>query len=506
MPQWIRHALRSDLVRCALVVFGCTALSMVFSLRGIYQENIVMVYLIGVLLVIVDTKSFVWGSLVSAICVLAINFFFAFPYFSFRINDPNDVVTFFIFLIVCVIASTLTSKLQRQIQISKNNEKQTNSLYQISRGFLNISGIPQIAAYSLGVLKDLPHCHFCLYAADFKGQLSDPYWDETSSSQEIPPPSQEQVLQCFSQDQINGFSTSWFSDSPWRCFPVGGSSSVLGVLGVYCPTGVLPSEYLSFLQTVISQTASALERENLYTRQEEIRIDAEREKLRNTLLRSLSHDLRTPLTSMAGSTSFLMESLDHLDRETILSLLGDLSQDIAWLSNLIENLLNMTRIQDGKLLLQKQPEVVDDLIAVANSRVQKLLEHRTLTIKNSEEILLVLVDGKLITQVLINLLNNAIQHTPDGCHIWVSVYPQGERVYFEVSDNGGGIRPEVADHIFESFVTSSGESGDHHRGVGLGLSICKNIIQAHGGAIEAFNNPTGGATFRFWLPGEKAEE
>jgi len=243
-----------------------------------------------------------------------------------------------------------------------------------------------------------------------------------------------------------------------------------------------------------------MEREELHQAEERHRINIEKERLRNNLLRSISHDLRTPLTAIAGGSEFLLDRSRDIDEETKRSLLADIHSDAVWLGTMVENLLNMARIQEGKLIIKKQGEIVDDIVSEALSRVAKNIGQHRLSYIPSQGILLVPLDGQLIIQVLINLLNNAIEHTKADCHIVVKVEQQQDNVEFSVSDDGGGMEKDVLDHLFESFGTSGKNAAESRKGAGLGLSICKATILAHGGSITGMNNAEGGATFSFSLP------
>jgi two-component system sensor histidine kinase KdpD len=295
---------------------------------------------------------------------------------------------------------------------------------------------------------------------------------------------------------ICGFGESCFDKERSKYFPIKSSHKMLGVLEVDCIKGDISKEEQLCIDTLFSQLTIAAEREMLSASEEINRLNIEKEKLRNNLLRSISHDLRTPLTGISGGANFLAESLATLDTETIKSLLNDISCDASWLSNLVDNLLNMTRIQDGKLLIKLKNEVVDDILAEAVARIIKRGGKHIIKTSKPKEIMLVPMDGQLIIQVLVNLLDNSIKHTKDNSEIQLSSYSRQGNMVFEVSDNGGGIRAEIMDNLFESFVSG----GDSQRGMGLGLSICQAIIKAHNGNISAENNDKGGATFRFTLP------
>lgn len=492
-----------NICKVLAILILCTMLSWALSSLGIRESNILMVYLIGVLVVIIETRGYFWGILASVLCVFVYNFFFTQPLYTFRISDRNYLTTFFIFFIVSSIASTLSSKLQRQVAISRMRERETKHLYEISRSYLHISGIENIVRHALDSLSYLQEREVVCYIAQGFSELGIPYRQEPMTA---PLDNDTPARWCFTNVVPCGFGTSYYQSSRWKYIPIQSNSRVLGVLGVYCGEKDLTEEESILIQTVLSQMALALEREMLYSEQEKTRLEMEKEKLRNNLLRAISHDLRTPLTGIAGSTGFIIDSFDRLSKEEIISLLTAIGNDVGWLNNLVDNLLNMTRIQDGKLTIDKRNEVVDDIVSEAVHRVSRFLKGRELSIQMPDDVLLAAMDGKLIVQVLVNLLDNAGKHTHEGAHIKLHAYRDGDEVVFAVSDDGGGIKEELLNAIFDSFVTGKGDSADGHRGIGLGLSICQAIVKAHGGEIVAYNNEQGGATFQFALPLEKGEE
>ena len=239
-----------------------------------------------------------------------------------------------------------------------------------------------------------------------------------------------------------------------------------------------------------------LEKKKLCVQQRRARLAQRR------MLANMAHDLRTPLTGIAGSSNFLYDNYGSLDEETAKSMLNDICTDAEWLNSMVENLLNMTRIQEGRLDIQKKKEVVDDLISGAVTLVSKRLgDHRLKTV-TPHDIVLLPVDARLFTQVLVNLIDNAIRHSGNDTTITVSARVMGNFITFKVSDNGSGIPEERLDKIFDNFFTTAYENGDKQRGVGLGLTICKAIVEAHGGHIKAVNNEGGGTTFQVDMPME----
>lgn len=480
-----------------IIILLCTLLAFVCNDLNIRTENIIMIYLIGVVFIIIETHHLLWAIISSLLSVLAFNYFFTDPYYSLKINDSNYLITIFIFLIVSFITTSLVNKLQQHARISKHNEMQTKALYEITRSYLNMSDTKDILKHHIQTLYDYQGIITEIYYKE-DGQDSFTYYPHPDKA--FSQRSDEQIAKwCFMQDQECGFHTAFFDQSKWSYHPLHNHHECLGVYTIYHKDD--HDESSIFIHTLISQMLMALERENLYEQHQKNKVEIEKEKLRNNLLRTMSHDLRTPLTSIQGSSSLIIENYDTLDDDTILNLIKNVESDALWLNQLVENLLNMTKIQDGRLLLNKQIEVVDDLILEAIHRCETRKGEHSIHAHLPETLDTVYVDGHLIIQVLINFIDNAIKHTPDTSHIDIYYHNEKDMGVFEVIDDGDGIDSTIQHTLFESFVTTKNDRSDAKRGVGLGLSICKAIIEAHGGTIYAHNQKESkGAVFGFQIP------
>lgn len=231
------------------------------------------------------------------------------------------------------------------------------------------------------------------------------------------------------------------------------------------------------------------------------KIRAEKEEFKTLLLQSVSHDLRTPLTSISANADYLLRS-DTTDEKTRKELLGSIVEDATWLNNMVENLLSMTRVQDEDVALDKTPEIVDEIVGEAVRRMERRKGGHELSVHLPEEIIVAPMNARLIVQVLVNLIDNAIKHSTPDSFIEVLAWKDKEVVWFAVSDNGGGIGSEDSERLFARFYATEHTDGGR-RGIGLGLSICKAIVEAHGGTMTVRNNQQGGATFEFALPLEE---
>ncbi len=234
--------------------------------------------------------------------------------------------------------------------------------------------------------------------------------------------------------------------------------------------------------------------------EEQIRQEMGREELRATLLRSVAHDLRSPLTALVGTSRMLEDDYDRFADEERRQLISSVSEEALWLTNKVENILQKTAFDENKPIVVKQYEAIDDVVGEAVSRMERLMRGREFHVELPDEVVMAPMDGNLIVQVLMNVLANAVRHTPQDSAITLSVAQKRDAVEFSVADTGQGVDPAVADTLFDRFVTLGADASDRRRGIGLGLAICRVIVEAHGGTIAAESNRPHGAVFRFTLP------
>lgn len=227
---------------------------------------------------------------------------------------------------------------------------------------------------------------------------------------------------------------------------------------------------------------------------------AQKEQLRANLLRSISHDLRTPLTSISGNASNLLSNSDSFDDETKRQIYSDIYDDSMWLINLVENLLSVSRMEDGKMIMHIQTELMDEIITEALRHIDKRSSNHSIKVIGEDDFILAKIDGKLIVQVIINIVDNAIKYTEDGTEITIHYRKDGDWIVVDIADTGKGIADIEKPRVFEMFFTGSNTIADNRRSIGLGLFLCKSIIQAHGGEICLLDNQPKGSIFRFTLP------
>jgi two-component system sensor histidine kinase KdpD len=467
-------------IKCLLwVVMICgltTSLSVLLNSMGIGKENTLMIFLIGVLAITVLTKGYFYGFIGSIVSLLLFNYFFTEPLHSFIISNAQDYILIAFFLLASLICGTMSSKFQRQTEIAKQNEKTARQFYDISESFLNLSSTSSIVKKGINYINKYSNYPCSVKLDHTKFDAEESYYCS------------------------DNFSLPDYDKSKLYILPIKGLASQIGTITLANVDQPLSYEKEMLIKTVVYQMALVLDREFIYNERERIKLAMESEHLKSTLLRSVSHDIRTPLTGILGASSLILDSYEGLDDSTIRKLITDINEESSWLINSVQNILDMTRISEGHLMVNKEFESVDDLINQTVTHIPWLTNSNRLRVVMSDDIILVETDGRLIVQVLVNLLDNAVKHSGPNSIVELKAYREDNNVVFEVSDNGFGIAESIKSTLFESFITHPRYIADSSRGVGLGLAICKAIVEAHGGTITASDNPGGGAIFRIVLP------
>ena len=281
------------------------------------------------------------------------------------------------------------------------------------------------------------------------------------------------------------------------------SQNVYGVVGIAIGETPLDAFENSIMLSILGECALALQNDKISREREKAALLAKNEQLRANLLRSISHDLRTPLTSISGNAGILLESEENIDREKRKQLYADIYDDSIWLINLVENLLSVTRIEDGTMKMRLSTELIDEVVTEALRHTDRRRGEHRIQVKHADTFLLVKMDSRLIMQVIINLVDNAIKYTPPESNIIIEIKKEQNQAVITVSDDGTGITQEAKAHIFDMFYTAETKSADSRRSLGLGLALCKSIVAAHGGTITVSDNIPHGAVFTVMLPTEE---
>lgn len=497
----------TDLLKVVLITAAATGISFCFYTLGLREANIITVYILGVLLTAIWTNGHLYGALASLLSVISFNFFFTVPRFTLAANDPDYPVTFLIMLVASVISSTLATRVKKQARQSAQKayymELLINSNQKLQQG-RDEQEIIQIAAEQVSALLDRP----VLYALAMKGQeLSFQVSPQSEANKQLSAmtPEEKGVADwVIKNNKHAGATTNTLSHAHNLYLSVRGNQEVMGVIGVpakyYPPLEVFEK---NLMISILNECGLILERRRLRDEKQKIALETQRERLRSNLLRAISHDLRTPLTSISGNAGVLMEKSIALTEEKKQEIYASIYDDSMWLVDLTENLLSITRIENGTMHLQMNAELIDDVLREAIAHVDRQAARHHIQVNLEDDLLMAKMDARLIVQVIINIVNNAIKYTPEGSHICISAEKEDRMVCIHIADDGPGISDEAKVHLFDMFYTAGIGKADSRRGLGLGLSLCQSIVEAHGGEIFVENNEPHGAVLSFTLPLEE---
>ena len=490
-----------------LTILGITSgVGYLFTQAGFLDTNIVVIYLLAILITVWLTNSFMYGLIASVLATFAFNYLFADPFFAVS-NDPNYIITFVMMAFIALVTSTLTSHAKRSAAEARDREMETNAIYQLTNQLSDANTIHDIASISVSAISEYFSCDVACLCFDENGKpeqtLTRQIWRNGRFTQE-----DEMIVELKLQIEEfkAGFNTGKI-DHKFLDWPITGRENILGIICVPADTVKIISEaQMRLLRSMIKNTALAMDRfwsaeQRIKSREETIK-----ERYRANLLRAISHDIRTPISGIIGTAEMMINMTKPGD--PCRDLACGIQKDANWLHSLVENILNLTRLQDGQLILKKQPEAVEEVIAEAIGHISRRAPEYEITASVPDELVLVPMDAKLIVQTIINLLDNAMKHTePDeDISVTVETDANGKNVLFVIKDSGSGIDENDLPHIFKMFYTKNTGYEGRGNGMGLGLVICETIVKAHGGGIEARNRTDGpGLEVVFTLPMEEDE-
>jgi two-component system sensor histidine kinase KdpD len=488
-----------------LVVVLCTLLAwLMFPFFDL--SNLIMVYLVGVVVV---AARFARGPAIvaSLLSVAAFDIFFVPPYYTFAVSDAQYLVTFAVMLAVAIVISTLTVRLRQQAEAARERERRTAALYALSRAFASVREVEALLRIAVRHLSDIFGSQIVVLLPNAGGRLQAwgryaGWWGrEVEGPMVFAPSAADQgVAQwVYEHHQPAGWATQTLPGAEALYLPLVATRGTIGVLGVRPapPRHPLAPDKLHLLETFVNQTALALERADLADEAAQAHVQVETERLRSSLLSSVSHDLRTPLAAITGAASTLLDSDTALGLTTRNELVQGIYDEADRLNRLVANLLDMTRLESGAVHVHKEWQPLEEVIGAARNRLDVQLHGHPMAVQLPPDLPLVPLDGVLIEQVLVNLLDNAIKYTPPGSPITLSAEGSASEVTVIIADRGPGILSGDEQRIFEKFYRAMPSTA---QGAGLGLAICRGIILAHGGRIWAENRPAGGTAFAFTLP------
>ena len=521
---WQPHRPLRRYFESLLLVVGATLLGMPVR-ELIAPINLVMLYLLTVVAAAIYLGR--GPSLMAAVLgVLACDYFFVPPILTFAVTDTQYILTFVGLLVVGLVISDLTVRLREQVDIVQRRESETMELYEFSRDLTAAAGLEDILQSAIKHISQTFNRQAGILLPDgeeLKLRAASPLFQLDDNARAV-------AIWAFQHKEPAGRGSDTLPAVLIRCLPLKTARSVVGVLAVK-PTqqdAQLTPEQRRLLEAFASQIALAVERTQLDEQARQAQLLKATERLQTALLDSVSHELRTPLVSITGALSSLQEENSHLDAATRRDLVETALEEAERLNHLVGNLLDMTRIEAGAIRLKREPCDVQDVIGSALERLANRLAGREVAVDVPPTLPSVAMDFALIVQVLVNLLDNALKYSAPATPIQVIVRVVDAALQIQVADRGTGIPPEDLTRVFDKFfsvqrpekvrrlVPSASHSTkfnkvfrvqrpDKMSGIGLGLSICKGIVEAHGGTIQAENRADGGTIITLQLPASQEQ-
>lgn len=493
VAQWVYY------LRALLIVLVCTGVAWLIY-PHLELANLIMIYLVGVMFTAMRGRRgpAIFASIMS---VIAFDVLFIPPRFTIVVSDASYLFTFAVMLTVALLISTLTLRIRRQAEMARLAALRTSAQHRLSRQLIEARDLDNLLYTSAREIAEAGECIVHILLPDESGQL----YRRAVYPTELPLSEKEIAVAdwVYAHGEPAGRGTDTLASAEALYLPLRTSREPLGVLGI-ARNGFTPDpDYIRLIEALAGQVALALEVERLEERQRRAQVEIEAERLRSSILSSVSHDLRTPLATIIGSAGSLLETWGRLDESTRRALTQDIHDEAERLNRLIGNLLEMTRLEGGGLTLRRETQPLEEIIGAALAALDKRLKDRRLETNLPDDLPLVDVDGILIEHVLINLIENALTYSPADRPIALTASSRDDQVVVEVIDRGPGLKPGEEERIFDKFYR--GCQSARTPGVGLGLAICKGIVDAHGGRIEARNHPAGGAVFRLTLPASSLE-
>jgi two-component system sensor histidine kinase KdpD len=485
---------------CAAAIVGvCTLLSGLSHWWELTEANVVMIFLAGVAL---TAARFGHGPALAAIglSVLAFDFFFVEPIFAITPVDAQYFITLGVMVAIGLVISELTFRLQRELGASQSRERRSTQMYRMTRELGTVAGRQQLLTTAGVVLADAFDGDIVIFLRDSGGAIALRYGESSALARD--PTTAVAADWAAHRGRLAGFGGEAVAGSPALFAPMTGLVQSIGVVGVRPRQAdrFLDVEERRLLETCANLIALSLERDQSMLDAQDAQMQVTTEQLRNSLLTSISHDLRTPLATIAVTTSGLLDGATEqtlADKREVLETIVDQTRQLG---RQVDNLLDLGRLNSSEAPLECEWQVIEELVGVALARLRRELAGHTVKIDIPADAPMLWVTGDLMGQVLINLLENAVRYTPAGSRIEISARRRGEGVELTVADNGPGLPAGSEEAMFEKFARGPTKVADGRRGLGLGLAICRSIVRAHGGEITARNRASGGAEFVVAMP------
>lgn len=492
----------ADSWKTILLLIAATLVGLLFQWWHFNVANIIIVYILGVQINAVVTKGKIYSVISSILSVLVFNYIFTVPKFTLEAFVPGYPITFFIMLTAGLITSSLVKRVKEQARQNAEKAYRTEILLEMNQKLQGANGTSEILDETAAQLVKLLERDVVYYQVKNHILAAPKLTTNIHSQANL---ASYQALKetavaewVFKNNKRAGATTNTLSAAKYLYMSVRNKQEVFAVIGISMDAeNPLEIFEKSILIAILGECSLALEKELFQSREQQITSKMEKEQLRANLLRAISHDLRTPLTGIAGNAKILMGNSDELTNKQKQEIYADIDDDANWLINLVENLLSITKLDNDNLNLNLQVNVIDEIITEAVKHVDRHIAEHHFHVHVPDMILTAKVDAQLMIQVLVNIINNAIKYTPKGSTINLYAEKVENFIKIEISDNGPGIPEDAKARIFDQFYTASIMASDSRRGLGLGLSLCKSIITAHGGEIYLKDNVPKGTIIGF---------
>lgn len=483
----------------AVFLLSATLVGLLFRKIGFKETNVVLLYILAVFITSSLTRGYFWGILASVAATLTFNYFFTKPYHSLQFYDAGYMVTFAVMTVVAFVTSTLTSREKENAERALEKERETQALYRLTSRLTEAKELSDAAETAVVIISDLLGCQAACLCYDEKGSPEKTFLQRTEEGALVSKRLEgEEEL----KKRLGQLHTSFAVGPEFYDWPVYGGQGILGVVRIPAEKAAgFDDAQMVFLHSMLECVALAMDRILAVREQAASQQQMQQERYRGNLLRAISHDLRTPLSGIMGTSEMIMDMSRREDPRFELAF--GIHKDAVWLHGMVENILGLTRLQEGRMVIRRQEEAAEEIVGGAVARMAGRAPEHEIQVEAPEEVLMVPMDARLIMQVLINLLDNAVKHTDATQEIRVTVKKdsRGENAVFTVADRGEGIAAEDLPNIFQTFYTSQIKPVDSRKGIGLGLTISESIVRQHGGRMEAHNRTDGpGAEFIFTLP------
>ncbi len=496
-----------DLLIMVGLLLAATLIGSVFLWLGIDESNVTTVYLLGVLFISLLTQGYACGVIGSFLSVILFNYFFTEPHLTLHAYDPGSTVTFVVMLAVSIVIGALASKLKDQAALSAQSAFRTMVLFDTDQQLRKAQGEEEMADITARQLSRLLGRDVVVYpeseGALLEGRVFSGDENSPASRALLGEREREAAEWVLKNRHFAGAGSERFTDAKCLYFSLRLQNHAYGVVGIHTEGRPLDPAENSLLLSILGECALAIENNRNTLEKEQAAVLAKNEQLRANLLRSISHDLRTPLTSISGHASNLLSNDAFLNDESRREIYTDIFEDSQWLISLVENLLSVTRIEEGRMNLNLSIQLMDEVIEEAVRRIGRKTDRHPLSVEYRDELLLARMDAKMILQVILNLVDNAVKYTPEGTPITIIAERKDGFVSVSVADEGSGIPDSLKPKVFEMFFTGDHRIADNRRSLGLGLPLCRTIIHAHGGEILLEDNPPHGCIFTFTIPSDE---